>query len=415
MKHLALTLTTAIFYNVTVKKKKALSIDYLVDGALIGSLICALFLSACEGEMVSGPEQGKPVSTGIVSMTILQEVGGRVSWSHSNNKITFDRIGVDRYSDVYTMNPDGTELQCLTCGKGNLIPQANNGNPTWHPTGEYIVFQAEDPELEGFPEADPRLEQFVTSPGVGINNNLWLTNADGSLFWQLTHVPNRYGALHPHFSPDGTKLVWSEITSPKLDRMGHWSIKLADFSIENGVPRLANIQTFQPLNLQLYEMHGFSPNGTKILYSGVEEGGYYYDFEIYIMDLSTKQVTQLTNDKEWNEHAHYTADGRYIVWGATKGIEQPRVHTLMETIQNPPKREFWIMKSDGSCKYRLSGFNNPEAPEYISIEGGVGFGDFDWGPDGKTIVAKMRRGLQEVTVLIDFDLSSYFNYIEAQK
>ena len=62
------------------------------------------------------------------------------------------------------------------------------------------------------------------------------------------------------------------------------------------------------------------------------------------------------------------------------------------------------MKRDGSGKCRLSGFNSAGAPEYIGVEGGIGLGDFSVGPDGKTIVGKMRCGPKEaVVVLIEFD------------
>jgi hypothetical protein len=69
------------------------------------------------------------------------------------------------------------------------------------------------------------------------------------------------------------------------------------------------------------------------------------------------------------------------------------------------------MNADGSGKRRLSGFNDPGAPEYIDTEGGIGLGDFDMGPDGTTIVAKMRRGQkEELTVLIEFNLEENFKY-----
>ena len=55
------------------------------------------------------------------------------------------------------------------------------------------------------------LSNYIASPGIGVNNDLWITNADGSKFWQLTRVQNRYGTLHPQFSPDGKKMLWSEL------------------------------------------------------------------------------------------------------------------------------------------------------------------------------------------------------------
>lgn len=374
----------------------------------------ALLTLSCAELPPASPEPIGPKPPSVRSVTVLQEIGGRVGWSHAGDKIAFDRLGADGYFDVYTINPDGSSLQCLTCNKGDQLPQAHNGNPAWHPSGEYIVFQSEDPKLQGFPEA-PRLEKYVASPGVGINNNIWLMTADGSKFWQLTQVPDHYGALHPHFSPDGKKLLWSEIISPRMDRMGHWAIKLADFAIKDNKPQILNIETLQPLNLQLYEMHGFSPDGQKILFSGVENGKYYYDFEIYVMDLASKHVTRLTADDEWDEHAHFSPDGHYIVWTSSEGIPQTKVSSLTEMIEKPPKLEYWIMKSDGSSKKRISGFNQPGEPDYIPVEGGIGLGDFDWAPDGKTIVAKMRRGRgQEVTVLIEFDLDDYLSRIQTE-
>jgi Tol biopolymer transport system component len=155
-------------------------------------------------------------------------------------------------------------------------------------------------------------------------------------------------------------------------------------------------------------MHGFSPDGQTILFSGVEEGQYYYDMEIYVMDLATQRVTRLTENDEWDEHAHFSPDGRYIVWMSSEGISQPKGDSLTEIVSNPPRVEYWIMKSDGSDKRRISGFNHPDEPDYIPVPGGVGLGDLAWGPDGKTIVAKMRRGRgQEVTVLVEFNLEDY--------
>lgn len=351
------------------------------------------------------PAEKPSFQSAVMRLTILSEPGGRVSFLHTKNLIAFDKVGKDGYLDVYVIHPDGSGLQCLTCDKAAL-PQLQNGNPQWHPSGEYIVFQSQDPNLSGLPLGP--LGNYLASPGIGLNNDLWVMTADGSNFWQLTYVKERHGTLHPHFSPDGKKLLWSEIISLQMDRIGHWAIKLADFVIEDGEPHLSNIQTLQPNDLQLYEVHGFSPDGTKILFSGVEEGKYYYDMEIYMMDLSTGKTTQLTYNDEWDEHVHFTSDGRSIIWVSSEGIKQPKGNSWEDIFQNPPILEYWMMNLDGSGKRRLSGFNDSNAPEYMDIEDGVGLGDFDIGPDGKTIVAKMRRGRGlELTVLIEFDFKAH--------
>ncbi len=349
---------------------------------------------------------GEDFATAVASCTVLHEPGGRASWCHSLNLIAFDKIGFDSYFDLCTIRPDGSELRPLTRDPDAGIPQANNGNPTWHPSGEFIVFQAEDPDLTGLPAGV--LGKYLASPGIGLNNNLWLTTADGSRFWQLTHVQDRHGTLHPQFSPDGTKLLWSEFISAQLDGIGHCAMKLADFSVEDGEPALSNVRTLRPGDLQLYEVHGFSPDGEKIIFSAVPEGGYYYDFEVYLLNLATEQLIQLTDDDEWDEHAHFAPDGSWIMWVSTEGIEQFKAKSWQELSGHPPIFEYWVMRPDGSGKRCVSAFNNPEAPEYLPWPGGVGLGDFDWGPDGKTIVAKMRRGrTHELTALVEFDLEAF--------
>jgi len=367
------------------------------------AVMCMVSLLSCCVHQGRTPERSTEIDSAVVSVTVLQEKGGRVSWLHDQGLIAFDKMGDDGYTDVYVMRLDGSGVECLTCGKP--VPQLHNGNPSWHPSGEYIVFQAQDPDLKGLPPG--AVGTYVASPGVGINNNLWVMTADGSKFWQLTDVKDRHGVLHPHFSPDGTRLLWSEIISPHMDRIGHWVIKLADFTVENGEARITNVQTLQPMALQLYEMHGFSPDGTKILFSGIEQGGYYYDLEIYLMDLTTGLMVQLTDNDEWDEHAHFTLDGQFIIWVSSEGIPQVKGSSLEDTVGNPPRLEYWIMNVDGSNKRRLSGFNDPDAPECVDVDGGIGLGDFDIGPDGKTIVAKMRRGRgQELTVLLEFDFET---------
>lgn len=364
---------------------------------VVSYLFVSLLVSCCLGDGRSRSE----FETSVVKFTILQEKGGRVSWSHTLNLIAFDGAGDDGYFDIYRVNPDGSELKCLTCGDGPY----HNGNPAWHPSG-YIVFQAQDPDLDLSRYGNQGT--YFASPGIGVNNNLWVMDADGSKFWQLTHVKDYYGTLHPQFSCDGKKLLWSEIINPHSGKMGgQWAIKIADFSIEEGVPTISHLETLRPGDLELYETHGFSPDGKKILFSGVEKGKYYYDMEIYIMDVETGECEKLTDNDEWDEHAHFTTDGSCIVWASSEDTPQPKGNSWEDILANPPVLEYWIMNLDGSGKRRLSGFNSPDAPEYMSTPGGVGLGDFDWGPDGKAMVAKIRKGRGgELTALIEFDLES---------
>jgi acetyl esterase/lipase len=342
-----------------------------------------------------------------IRVTTLQEQGGRVSWSHAKNLIAFDVGGKEGKSDIYTARLDGSDKRCLTCDKKD-VPQLQNGNPEWHPSGDWIVFQAQDPDLRLPPG---QVGNFVASPGIGINNNIWMTNADGSKYWQITRVQNRSGVLHPQFSPDGKKIVWSEIVKPGEGIGGQWAIKLGDFTIVNGEPRVTNIQTLTPGYLQLYETHGWSPDNRQIIFSGVPQGRFYYDMEIYTYDLTTQQLVRLTENSEWDEHAHYSPDGKWIAWMSSMNIPQVKSNSLEGMTRNPPKTDVWVtlapnasagVNADGSNKQRVTRFNDPKSPEGRDASGGVIVGDISWGPDSQSFVAKIQRGRVESIVLIEF-------------
>jgi len=321
----------------------------------------------------------------VKSIKTIKENGGRVDWSHSgNNLIAFDRLGEDGYYDVYVINPDGSGEKCLTCGKQGL-PQKHNGNPAWHPSGEWIVFQSVDPDLipAGLPDDEIKM---LTNPGAGWLNNLWLMDENGQHFYQLTNVGRQGGVLHPHFSHNGKKLLWAERLGKGEGIWGEWALKVADFVMSSNRPHLENIKAYQPAleKHRFYESHGFSLDDSKIIFSGNPEANQKeYGLDIYVFDLTYQKLTKLTDTSdEWDEHAILSPDGNKIVWMSSQDIENPDFSKV--------KTDFWIMNSDGSNKQRLTYFNNPDASEYISIPDGVVAADSSWGPDGTKIVVYVK-------------------------
>jgi Tol biopolymer transport system component len=335
-----------------------------------------------------------------IKITTLQEHGGRMSWLGSKNKLAFDEVGKDGFADVYTSNLDGSDKQCLTCNKIG-IPQKHNGNPEWNPNGEYIVFQSEDPD---FKTQGLALGEAMSSPAMGFNNNIWITTADGSKFWEITHVYALDGVLHPIFSPDGNKLMWSEMISS--GDMGQWVVKLADFSVRNGQPQVTNIQTLAPLSLQWYELHDFSPDHNSIIFTGLPSGKWFYDTEIYRYDFISQTTERLTQNNEVDEHAHYSPDGKWIIWVSSTDIPQVRASSLQDLTYHPIKTDVWIMNADGSHKQRLTRFNDSNAMEGAHAPVGVTAGDIAWGPDSRSFALRLQIGRDESMVLVEFDPQS---------
>ena len=70
------------------------------------------------------------------------------------------------------MNPDCSSEECITDNIDKFASK-HNGNPTWHPSGKWIIFQSVDVDL--IPPSIPKSEiRILTGPGAGWLNNLWI-------------------------------------------------------------------------------------------------------------------------------------------------------------------------------------------------------------------------------------------------
>lgn len=350
----------------------------------------------------------------VKSVTVLAQGNSRVDWSWARNVILLDELGSNSYYGIYQINPDGTNQQCLTCtlpsSVASLMPK-HKGNPEADPSGNWIIFQAEKAVNLGV------ISDYFANPGSGINNDIWIMDFAGQHFLQVTDTPvTQGGVLHPHFSHKGNQITWAQRYSSTGSPYGLWEIEVADFSVQNGNPVVTNIRTFKPgAQQQLYETHGFSPDDSKVIFSGnCQIGQTVYDTDIYTLDLSSGQLTDLTSDintppTQWNEHAHYSPTGNQIFWMTSDGT--PRTDLNANGVSNGQvKTDFWVMyPPNGASKLRLTYFNDPTAPEYIAGATHVTCGDSAWNAAGTSVVATLitsqSSGLGEVVVL-NFDWSS---------
>jgi Tol biopolymer transport system component len=337
----------------------------------------------------------RPDTPRVSSVQVLKEDGGRVDWCHETDRIAFDRAGGDGYFDVWVMNSDGTGEKCLTSRRVPGLPQRHIGNPSWHPSGRYIVFQAQK-------QRAPRRTDNVAVPGAGVLNDLWLMTSDGEHFWKLWDLDfvksrDAPAVLHPHFSRDGRQLCWSERVGDSDRAFGEWVIRVADFTVDERGPRVRRPRTFRPgTRKSFYETHGFSQDGSRVLFTGNQDGS----LEIYEVDLETERVTRLTRaPKVWDEHAHYSPDADWIAWISSQGRAFRRRPFELQT-------EYWLMRPDGSEKQQITWFNEPGHPHHRGKPFVVA-ADSAWGPQGKRLVALLinqhpdspRRGRGEIVMI----------------
>ncbi len=338
----------------------------------------------------------------VKRIVLLTDHAGRVDWGY-NNLLAIDAMGVGDTYDVYTLTLDGKTRRCLTCGS-SALPPGNRGNPAWHPSGKYIAFQAAGLLPEMMAPRRAKMLQFLTTPGSGWRNDLWVMDAEGKQFWQITHIGRGGGVLHPQFSPDGLKLFWAERTGNggRGGMMGAWQLRLADFTTGDGAPRVSNIRTYTPVFPNgFYESHSIFPDNRRLLFTADPPTGIQTGFDIYVFDPQNGKITNLTNSPGvWDEHAHVSPSGRHIIWMSSRGFDLPQgaEHTLsLET-------EYWLMNADGSNPQQLTHFNTPGVPR-TETQGGAA-ADVAWAPDGHAAVGYFqmdaKRGMGKL-YLIEFN------------
>jgi TolB protein len=160
----------------------------------------------------------------------------RATFPGTNGRIVFDsgRAG-DGTGNLFTMNPDGTDVQQLTfysAAQGQAGPQA------WSPDGRTIVYQ--------------------------LNDALYLINADGTDQHALLGEPKLADIL-PSFSPDGKRVLFSRCL-PNFKACSLWTITTDG-------RKLTPLTRFDPKQGVL-DLNGvYSPDGHTIAFWSLNRDG----------------------------------------------------------------------------------------------------------------------------------------------
>lgn len=325
------------------------------------------------------------------SVLLFLNSGGRVDWSPDGTLIAYDALDPQGFSQTRLVSIDGLHSTCLTCGNPAAPTPFHLGNPAWHPLMKWLVVQGvPQAYFENFPIGDDLYKQSITGVGAGIGNELWVMSVDGKLFYQLTDTWGEAGlaggVLHPHFSHLGRKLAWSQrVANNSQYPLGDWVIKVADFVTAGSSPHLENIQTFQPGTgpQRFYETHSFSPDDRYLLYTSNADGQTEYGFDIYILEIETGNSKRLTfTPNDWDEHAHYSPDGKKIAW-----ISSLNTGTSAGNL----KTEVWFMQSNGAEQHQVTFFNDPGSAMGTPTPFGLVPADLSWAPDGRQIMLEIDQ------------------------
>jgi TolB protein len=238
------------------------------------------------------------------------------------------RIAFVLGSDIYTMNPDGSDVKQLT----NLGPDNNALWESWSPDGKEIVFN------------EYRAPDFL--------GQLWLKNADGSN-QHLLLAEADFDEERPSFTPDGSSVIFTRCRLDVPDTCALYRIDVTG----GGLTAITNFE------LGIVDLNGeYSANGSLAFISLAREGIF---CAIYLGGDSSSGPSRITPAALWARQPDWSPDGKKLAFSTH--------------CSNPQNEEIWAVSAEGKILRRLT----KNGDDYFA-----GPHDFhpSWSPQGDAIV-----------------------------
>lgn len=231
--------------------------------------------------------------------------------------------------DIYTMNPDGSDVRQLT----HMSADRAANWEFWSPDGKQIVFN----------------EGPAAASGVG---EIWLMNADGSN-QRLVLVEENFSDDRPSFTPDGNSILFN--------RCRRLAEECAIYRI--GVDG-SGLRALTKYELGILDLSASaSPDGQSLLFTGISHDGIIA--ALFLKGSDGSPLQRLTPVPLSPRQPNWSPDGKTIAFST---------HCC-----NPQNQEIWTVRPDGSELRRLTNNGN----DYFA-----GPHDFhpSWSPQGDAIV-----------------------------
>jgi TolB protein len=305
-------------------------------------------------------------------------------------------------NEIYTVNPDGTEIARLT----NTPATSSNGNPIWSPDGMYIYYKDFMDEANEIIRMDsdgnhkvnltqyPGLDRLcdISSDGTRMafvsdrensTFNIFVMNLDSMTTTRITDGEPFYGRSI-EFTPDGQRLLYS------VDSGANYDLCLEGID-GTGKTILSNLTRDDTYGV-------VSPDGQRIAYLSQLNGAPQNDIWVCSLDGNNRtQITTSTNEKFepcWSPNSREVIFTEMLVTNTTcinvvsaDGSElvcltdstavdhapewSPDGSTIAYISGQANTSELFVMNSDGSDKFQITNTFGSGRVYYLSWSPGL--------------------------------------------
>lgn len=253
--------------------------------------------------------------------------------------------------EIWEMDSDGADQRRLTSLNSISL------TPRWSPDASLIAFTcyvraygALRPEICLYSLDLGKLAAFPRSPG---SNSAPAWSPDGSA---LAFSSSMHGSPEV-YSCDANGGRAKQLTfSAGVNTSPSWNPKtgqtIAFVSDRGGSPQLylmnadgSNVEKLDVPDMGYVVDPSWAPNGQLLAFSWRRPNG---NYDIYIMEVATRHIVQLTRDAGRNERPSWAPDGRHIVFESTRS----------------GSRQIWAMLADGTEARQLTSAGENESANW---------------------------------------------------
>lgn len=256
----------------------------------------------------------------LLCLTILLFACSKKSTNSSQPavyKIAFSQdVANNEQNDIYTINPDGTELTQLTFASST----SSNSDPIWSPDGNYIYYKdfmdeaneiirmnsdgthkvnlTQYPGLDRLCDISPDgLKMAFISNREASTYNIFVMDLDSLTMINITEGV-AFEGRQVKFTPDGQQIIYSTLGAGYSD--------LCLEGIDGTGRTLLSNHTYN-------DMYGVvSPNGSKIAYLSIPEGE---DIgEIWVCSIDGTNRTKISSSTQGNQDPSWSPNSEKVAY-----------------------------------------------------------------------------------------------------